>query len=450
MSRKDTYYCVNGFRSLLGFKINLTQGINILVGPNGSGKTNFIEFLDFMDALIRGGASNAVSQSGGVARVFSIENFKKGTPTLDCEIFGVASISEPEFSESELRYFNFKYYIEIKFSKKNSQIYISKEKIQIFKLFGDFSDNLGAQRVGSLSVRRSDISEFVAPVIDVGRRLYSEHQRNPLSLRRRLHRNRKLEELFDRMELQTIEPDQSLLQNRRLFPAIDAIRQAITRGKSFNIIPEKARIADHISRYPLIERDGAGLSSVLYNLKKLKSPEGGKGHPILRDIPRDSFDMVVNWTSLIFPELSDIIITQDLHAGKYMVQLSVNRQKGVRIPLQAASDGTIKWLALVSLVVSTGGMGCLEEPENFLHPKMQIFLMDLLRENGDPESKSGYFILSTHSETIINNSRPEELVIFNFSDIGTSCRRVRNPQKVRDEINKTGFGLGYYYAANSL
>ena len=61
----ETSYFVNGFRSLIDFHITLRPGLNVLVGPNGSGKTNFIEFLDFLDATVKAGASTAVSTAGG-------------------------------------------------------------------------------------------------------------------------------------------------------------------------------------------------------------------------------------------------------------------------------------------------------------------------------------------------------------------------------------------------
>jgi predicted ATPase len=450
VNKYGTSYSVKGFRSLLDFEIKLKSGLNILVGPNGSGKTNFIEFLDFIDALIRNGASYAISQSGGVARVFSVENFKKATPSLECEITGRAELFDAEFSHETQRKFKFKYFIEIKFSKKNSQIYISREKISFFKLDSEVDSPVSSQFVGAISVKRSDVSEFNSPIIEIGPRLYSSNQRNPFSLRRRIHRGKSTEELFERTDFQSIDPDQSVIQSRRIFPALDAVRQVITRGKSLNIIPDRARAPDHISAYPLIERDGAGLSASLYHLKKLRNAGASRAHPALRSVDPESFDMIVNWTSLVFPELNDIYITQDLHAGKYLVQLQVSRQKNVRIPLQAASDGTIKWLSLVSLVVMKGGPSCLEEPENFLHPKMQTFLMDLLRESFDPEERENYFILSTHSETIINNCSPEDIVVFGFSSKGTACRRIENPENVRREINKTGFGLGYYYASNAI
>jgi AAA15 family ATPase/GTPase len=61
---------VDGFRSLSGFSLKLMPGLNILVGPNGSGKTNIITFFEFLSNVIGHGASEAVNILGGAGSVF--------------------------------------------------------------------------------------------------------------------------------------------------------------------------------------------------------------------------------------------------------------------------------------------------------------------------------------------------------------------------------------------
>ncbi|MBX9468939.1 MAG: ATP-binding protein [Rhizobium sp.] len=449
MSRDATHYCIKGFRSLVDFRITLTPGLNVIVGPNGSGKTNFIEFLDFLDSLIRFGAANAVSMSGGVSKVFSVENFKKQTPVLSCEINSIAKIEGADRVGELGLFFRFKYQIEIKFNKSESQIYISKEKIFVNKCHSLADITVGEQKVGSIQVTRAGPAAGHEPKFEVSKRIYATTERNPFSYIRKFGRGRDIKDVLDRIELSTLEPDQSMITTRPGFLAMDALRNVISRGKSFNIIPDKARAADHISKAPNIESDGSGLSSVLHLLKRLRD---GKEVNYYRyeGLPRESFDMVLHWTNLILPELQDISINHDLHLGSYTVTLSINKEKPLKILIQSASDGTIKWLALICLIVTNRGVGCLEEPENFLHPRMQSFLLEIIRDTIGSSDRQDYFIISTHSETIINGCSPVELVLFRFTESGTVCGRIRDPKKVSEEINKTGFGLGYYYASNAL
>ena len=169
-----------------------------------------------------------------------------------------------------------------------------------------------------------------------------------------------------------------------------------------------------------------------------------------RRLPREGLDTIIEWTKLVFPSLEDIEVLSDPHSGKYLVYLIVSAQERLRISLQSASDGTIKWLSLVSSLITPSFINSIEEPENFLHPRMQEFLVHIIRDSLSIRRESSYFLISTHSETLINKCTPEELTLFDFENNKTSCRRIKNVEKVQEEINKTGFGLGYYYAANVL
>jgi predicted ATPase len=42
---------VDGYRSLASIKIPLKPGVNILVGPNGGGKTNILSFFEFLSRV---------------------------------------------------------------------------------------------------------------------------------------------------------------------------------------------------------------------------------------------------------------------------------------------------------------------------------------------------------------------------------------------------------------
>ncbi|MFC1905089.1 AAA family ATPase, partial [Chloroflexota bacterium] len=55
---------VDGFKTLSNFVLELKPGLDILVGPNGSGKTNIISFFEFLGLLQAMSGSDTVSSAG--------------------------------------------------------------------------------------------------------------------------------------------------------------------------------------------------------------------------------------------------------------------------------------------------------------------------------------------------------------------------------------------------
>ena len=450
MSTSAFTFRISGFRSLTNFEIGLRSGLNVLVGPNGSGKTNFIDFLDLIDDLVRFGASSAVSRAGGVSRVFSVEQSKSKTPVVTANIRGVAEVNDSSRGELNMKFFNFEYDIELKFSKFHSAIYISKEELKLKKLRSEDENEIADQSIGTISVQRRTPEETFPPKFKVSSRLYAKNNRNPMTIIPSYSPNKTPKDFLEKFDVRSVPPDESFLSSRLMVPCFDSVRYALTRGRSFNVSPALARQPDELTRDAIINRDGSGLSATLYHLQMARKSRNARRSMRQRRLPREGLDTIIEWTKLVFPSLEDIEVLSDPHSGKYLVYLIVSAQERLRISLQSASDGTIKWLSLVSSLITPSFINSIEEPENFLHPRMQEFLVHIIRDSLSIRRESSYFLISTHSETLINKCTPEELTLFDFENNKTSCRRIKNVEKVQEEINKTGFGLGYYYAANVL
>src|ERR1022692_1065922 len=60
---------VDGFKSLAGFKMILNPGLNVLVGPNGTGKTNIVSFFEYLAHVIEGDPAEATSFLGGAGAI---------------------------------------------------------------------------------------------------------------------------------------------------------------------------------------------------------------------------------------------------------------------------------------------------------------------------------------------------------------------------------------------
>jgi predicted ATPase len=447
-----TQYYVDGFRSLRAFSVRLEEGLNVCLGPNGSGKTNFIELLDFVSIFLLRGAAGAVSHVGGLSRVFSQETLRNKIPRLQIHVSGLADLTHHVRSEEERSLFRFDYSVDIRYSKFHSSIFVAAESLKFKSLF--WSDLAVAvnSTVGSLALVRRSPVEDEAVRWSVGSRLLSRGPKNPLRFRSRIRRIGSKGESPDE-ELQTppeVAPDESFLSSMGALPAINAVRAALSRGRAFNLIPSMARTSDDLSVMPLITTDGSGLSSTLFHMQQVQKKRATVLSARLRRFTPEMLQDVVTWTKLVLPELTEITSVADPHSGKFLSYLVVDvEEQPLRVPLQSVSDGTLKWLSFVCLIVTQGASYSIEEPENYLHPTMQRFLIKLMRESME-EDHPGYFIISTHSESIINQCRPEELLLFMFRNGRTTCKRLNNPELVRKQINETGFGLGYYYAANAI
>ena len=79
MSKLD-YISIHGFKSIKALE-KLTLGpINVIIGANGSGKSNLIGAFAFLHALREGNLSNYVSKSGGAGNILHFG--PKATPSM--------------------------------------------------------------------------------------------------------------------------------------------------------------------------------------------------------------------------------------------------------------------------------------------------------------------------------------------------------------------------------
>jgi predicted ATPase len=110
----------------------------------------------------------------------------------------------------------------------------------------------------------------------------------------------------------------------------------------------------------------------------------------------------------------------------------------------------VKWLSLISAIVTYQSIFAVEEPENFLHPKMQKIITSIIREYYLERTNIAFVLMSTHSETLINAARPSEIIVTSTNAGVTSAKRLRHRALIKQELNDTGFGLGHFYVAGAL
>lgn len=419
------YVNVKGFRSLRDFHLEIREGLNVLVGPNGAGKTNIILLFEFLRSISSRTLSQAVGTAGGVAQVFSKRGKVRFEENIEANIAG-------RIRSGNLQY---RYFFEfaIKFNKANQDVSFSKQRLVITK----------------------DDAPTGQPYLDISFDSHAPDEPEKDKLKSHLSSEFRKSSSWITKELQNFVKRGFFRQNTlpNLLVHSDEVASAVAQDFSgrfvLNVVPSHVKKAEDITRKPGIETDGSGVSSTLFAIKRKRAFYDD--HTYYRHPPEPihpNWHNVVNLIRVAVPSIEDIEVVSDPFDNLLRCQITIG--KGNRrsvVPLSSMSDGTVKWISLILRLSSSRAALLLEEPENYLHPLMQREIVRLLR---DSISESGFSMVSTHSETLLNAVRADELIVVSYGPQGTKARRVTNSEDVEEEINRTGFGLGYYYLADAV
>ncbi len=246
-----------------------------------------------------------------------------------------------------------------------------------------------------------------------------------------------------------------------LFPIADEfafhIHSDLVGGETFNVVPSKVKEQEDAATPPGIKKDGSGLATTLYAMKTNKT----KNFNVFRyhfffERPERTYDpktlqKIVSYLKLANNTIEDLDVVNDPFNNKLVVKISIKTGEYTSVlPLSAMSDGTIKWLALITAILTSKTIFSIEEPENFLHPWMQAEIANIMREHLNDKEQHSFVLMTTHSESLLNHAEPEEILLVDLSNGKTTARRIQNEDLIKDEISKSGFGLGHFYFSNAL
>jgi predicted ATPase len=335
--------------------------LNVLIGPNGSGKSNFVEAI----ALLRsapGGLARTISEGGGIG-----EWIWKGRARGDAVLEAVFAYGP----------------------KKNLRHRIALREVG--SRFEVVDERLENERPAQGKDR---------PFLYFG----WERGRPTLNVR-----DGKGERALRR---ESLDPEQSILSQFRdpeRYPELAfasetyasmALYRAWTFGRSSpSRLPERADAPND----RLLE-DATNLGLILNRAK-------------LEPGTRKSF---VEAMRQVFDGFEDVLVK--VEAGT--VQVFVEEKQGWSIPATRLSDGTIRWLALVALLLDPNPppVACIEEPELGLHPDMIPTLAKLLKE----ASSRMQLVVTTQSDVLVDamSDSPEDVVVVSRDDGATTMRRL--------------------------
>ena len=454
---------VDGFKTLSEFRLSLNPGLNILVGPNGAGKTNIVSFFEFLAHLVESGPSEATSRLGGAGAVF-----RRVTDTYQAKITatvtGIYSLDQDnpfgfrvQSDEEKGKHAQYEYSFALLFSNDLESVVFTQQRLRYKRTTSsrppdvevsatqnwDIDVELTVDQEMKTKAKIRNLTEEVGEFLP----FYRPDTKN------RVAAIRDAEEFLPKV----VTPNTSIPSTIvRFNPRLMLLSEDITGGQTYNIIPSRVKLPEDSAKPPGISSDGSGLSATLYSLKRRNiSPDFrpwaffAPGHE--RALKRTTLKTLKGYFQLANTSIEDLDISNDPFNNQIRVSFLIkNGDYKATVPLSLMSDGTLKWMTLITAALTVSSVFSIEEPENYLHPQMQGQFIKIMREILFTERKHGCTLMTTHSETLLNHCKPSELIVVSLKNGRTVGVRCASEHDLSDEIEKTGFGLGYYYIAGAL
>ena len=176
-------------------------------------------------------------------------------------------------------------------------------------------------------------------------------------------------------------------------PRVAALREFITGWYVSYLSVEDTRQQPEVGPQERLSKTGDNLANVVQYLKEQ--------HP-------DRLDEIFRQLRARVPRL-ERVDAEPMQDGRLLLQI---KDAPFESPVMAryASDGTLKMLSYLVVLMDPDPpkfIG-LEEPENFLHPRLLPELAEECRE----ASESTQLLVTTHSPFFLNGTRPEEIRVF--------------------------------------
>lgn len=364
---------------------------HVLVGPNASGKTTFLDVISFLGDLVSEGLDTAIAR-----RTSNFEDLLWQRQGRSFELAIPAELREPSDGS---KYERVRYEVAVGFlDSETREVGFLGERVVLKRHAGEdaeprhsFPESNGVPLGGLLKSWPYRGSHLVIDKESSGHALF-------------------LEETPDR-------PEQ-------------------TQGSTFRLGPKRSALAnlpEDETRFPVATWLKAvligGIQELVLNSQSIRRASApGKGAALLPDgsnlpwvvaeLERHHPDRVVSWIAHLRTALPDLegIRTIERPDDRHRY-LMLCYEGGLEVPSWMVSDGTLRLLALTlpAYLPDFSGIYLVEEPENGIHPKAVETMFQSLASGYDAQ-----LLLATHSPVILGIVDPSTLLCFAKTEEGAT------------------------------
>lgn len=427
---------IKNFKSLRDFNIDLRK-FNLVVGPNGSGKTNVIEAIMLFKAIysptaqyvnpflrwwgyrnvVWNGEEELPITLGLGMRAWDYDAYFEVTVTgaggrfeVLREVLEVRDVLRIEREGDTVKVVHDPSFIRRKLSGEMPPEIGTPKEVQSVRIDLSRPVNLPFDIYGwaATHVRESGVAvmKLSTPLVDEG---------EPIRL---------ISPIVTRLG-EVVDPARGVKVEERTMPLISEVMDFVKFNRAIVIRQlnfKEIRTPQPIRMEAFLSEDCSNLSNVFHTWMLQKGRMGR-----LRAVLESIFD------EEIVPRAE---LTTD---GRVYVKVL---ERGRELEPPQVADGIWKILAIVLAIESKPDLLVIDELENSLHPKAVEYVIEELRRVDCP------VVVTTHSPAVVDCVEPEELILLSKDETGATIpSRVVGPENVKEWLSKHGLTVseGWLY-----
>jgi len=487
---------IENFKSIKSLTLKLKPGVNLLVGPNASGKTNILEAIYFLSKAISLSELLKIPYAPHTPHYWSPEDLfymkQVGNPISYRILFRVSKRRKDKFLKH-----NVSFTIKFQLSSGRESIepsYVSIDwgttKIEIYDGLMNVYINVKYfplyEEVFKKLINYSKKDKYIIPayfrraLTDLYRKLSKLKESATLSPTEKyiLLEQNKLQPEIGEIPIVKFFLQTYFIEFSKIFTRFHELENIVSSAidheeKSFELLeipgirvtaPSLVPLLIHwheatledFSGLPTTETivDFATVRNILEKCILLKHPDIGEIsepqafteemllHVRARNLPQVFYKLSAEGrTSYVERILREVLgngvsVKPRSFAGRVFFVIS---ERGVELPPPNVADGIIKLMAIATAVELQPSMLLIDELENSLHAEALEKVFDVLDSLEIP------VLAATHSPILVDLAKPEKVIAVSRTvERGTTVEYFKEPERLREKLVELGIALSDY------